>query len=101
VVHGSVVEAVAVDRSADADVIEMCGEDDKFVLELWIGAGKFCDKICGFDVFGLYSDVSLDGDGEWKARKWSTVFGNRSKFGERLSGTGEKFIGGCRIKKKR
>ena len=50
VVHGAVVEAVAVHGFADADVVEMRREDDEFVFEDRIGAGKFSDEIGGLDL---------------------------------------------------
>ena len=48
VVHGAIVDAVAVDGRADADMVDVRGEDDEFVLEGGIGAGEFGNDIGGF-----------------------------------------------------
>ena len=45
VVHCAVVEAVAIDGSTDAEMIEMSGENDEFIFEGGIGAGEFRDEV--------------------------------------------------------
>jgi len=45
VVHGAVVDAIAVDGRADADVIDVRGEHDEFVLEGGIGAGELATML--------------------------------------------------------
>src|SRR2546429_4872388 len=82
VVHGAVVEAVAVDGSADAEMIEMSGENDEFIFEGGIGAGKFRDEVGGFDVARLDGNMGLDGRGERKSRKGLAVLCQDSEFGE-------------------
>ena len=49
VVHGAVVDAVAVDGRADADVVDVRGKDDEFVFEHGIGARQFGDDVGGFE----------------------------------------------------
>src|SRR5256885_14276123 len=92
VVHGAVVEAVAVDGSADAEMIGMGGEYDEFIFEVGIGAGKFRDEVGGFDVARLNGNVGLDGSGERKSRKRLAVFCEDGEFGEGVAAAGEELF---------
>src|SRR6266436_2883565 len=100
VVHGAVVEAVAVDGSADAEMIEVSGEYDEFIFEGGIGAGKFRDEVGGFDVARLDGNVGLDGSREWKSRKRLAVFCEGGEFGEGVATADEKLFSRGRIEKK-
>src|SRR5256885_7303564 len=101
VVHGAVVEAVAVDGSADAEMIEMGGEYDEFIFEGGIGAGKFGDEVGGFDVARLDVNVGLDGSRERKSWKRLAVFRQCGEFGEGVAAAGEELFSGGRIEEER
>src|SRR5713101_6935738 len=45
IVHGAIVNAIAINGSSDADMIDVRGEDDEFILESGIGAGEFGDDV--------------------------------------------------------
>jgi hypothetical protein len=57
VIHGAVVNRIAVDRFADAHVIEVRGEHDVLVLERRIGAWPYSDHVLrlqlSFSTFAL------------------------------------------------
>ena len=55
VVHGAVVDVVAVDGPADAEVIEMGADDDVFVLELAVGAFEFRPMTFWVSMVGIVS----------------------------------------------
>src|SRR6266436_3861559 len=97
VVHGAVVKAVAVDGSADAEMIEVGGENDEFIFESGIGAGKFRDEVGGFDVARLDGNVGPDGSGERKSRKRLAVFCESGEFGEGVATADEELFSGGRI----
>src|SRR5258707_547877 len=59
VVHGAVVDTVAVNGRADTDVVDVRGEDDKLILEGGIGAGEFGNDVGGFEGLGEDRSVSL------------------------------------------
>ncbi len=59
IVQSAVVNTIAVDGCADANVIDVRGEDDVFIFERWIGAGKFGDDVGGFERFGLDDGVGF------------------------------------------
>jgi hypothetical protein len=63
IVHGAVVDAVAVDGRADADVVDMRGEHDEFIFQSRIGAGEFGDDVGGFDVAGENHGVGFERNG--------------------------------------
>ncbi len=101
VVHSAVVKAVTAHGLADADVVEVGGEDDEFVFEGRIGAGKFCDEVGRFDFAGLNSDVGFYGDGERETRKWLAIFREGGELGESVAAAGKKFFGRRGIKNER
>ena len=45
VVHGAVVDGIAVDRTPDAEMVEMRGKNDVFVLELWVMTRQKADDV--------------------------------------------------------
>src|SRR5258708_27159303 len=49
VIHRAVVNAIAVDGRADADVGDVRGKDYKFILESGISAREFGNEVGGFD----------------------------------------------------
>src|SRR5258708_4513481 len=62
VIVGPVVDGVALDRLAHAEVVEMGGEQDDFALELGITAFKNADDIAGRPVFGTFTETELAGN---------------------------------------
>ena len=90
VVHGAVVNAVAIDGSADADVVDVRREDDEFIFQSRVAAGEFGDEVGGFDGGGLNDGVGLERNGQRKMRKGLAVFAESSDFGEAMAGACEK-----------
>src|SRR5208282_5469192 len=97
VVHGAVVDAVAVDGLADTEVVYVRRENDVFIFEGGIGAGKLGDDVGGFDFGGEDSDFRGEGRRHGEMRKRFTVFGESGNFREGVAGTGEELFGGSRI----
>jgi hypothetical protein len=60
VVHGAVVNVVAVDGRADADMVDVRGEDDEFILESGIGTSEFGNNVRGFEGFGENDGVGFE-----------------------------------------
>src|SRR5260370_5037365 len=94
VVHGAVVNVVAVDGRADADMVDVRGEDDEFILESWIGTGEFANNVRGFEGFGENDGVGFERGGQGEVRKRLAVFAQGRDFGEGVAGTGEQFFRG-------
>ena len=53
IVHGPIINFVAVDGRADAHVIDVRGEDHVFIFESGVGTGKLGDNVGGFDGTGF------------------------------------------------
>src|SRR5208282_5300156 len=64
VVHGSVVNAVAVDGFSDADVIEVGGEHYVFIFKSGIAALEFGDEVSRFDFGDIHSGIRGERNGE-------------------------------------
>src|ERR1700674_6117154 len=94
IVHGAVVDTVAVDRRADANVIDVRGKDDEFVLEGGIGAGEFGDDVGGFQSRSLNDGVGFERNGQGQVRKRLAVFAEGSDFGKGVAGACEKLFSG-------
>ena len=92
VVHRTVVNAVAVDRLADADVVDVSGEHDVFVLEGRITAGKLGDHVGGLDGSGFDRCASFQRNTERKVRQRLAIFAEVRDFGKRVARTGKKFF---------
>ena len=45
VIHRPVVDAVAVDRPADTEMVKMGADDDEFLLQLAVAAFQFADDV--------------------------------------------------------
>src|SRR6185312_7278957 len=69
VVHGAVVNAIAVDGGADADVIDVGGKDDDLTLEGRIGPGQPGDDVGRIDFAALHGGARLERYGEREARQ--------------------------------
>jgi len=59
VIHGSVVDFVAINRLSDAEVIEMGAIDQIFVLRLRVSSGEHADDIRRFNNFVASTDFGL------------------------------------------
>src|SRR6202034_3467764 len=97
VVHGSVVDAVAVDRLSDADVIEVSREDNIFVLESGVAAGNFGDEVGRLDSGDIDSGFCCERNSERKMRQWLSIFAESSDFFEGVAGARQDFFGARRI----
>src|ERR1700739_87503 len=97
VVHGTVVDAIAVNGRTDAEVVDVRGENDIFVFEGGIGAGKPGDDVGGRDWFGDDGGSGLKRSVEREVRHRLAVFGESSDFGEGVIRTGEEQFRGGRI----
>ena len=69
VVHGAVVNAIAIDGLADAEVVHVGREHDVLVLQLGIGAGQLGNDVVRFDVFLDDLGARLDAGGQREARQ--------------------------------
>ena len=87
IVHGAVVNAIAVDRFADAEVVNVRGQDDVFILQLRIGARQFGDDIVGLHLFLDDLGFRVNAGGERKRRQRLAVFGQIGNLLEAVAGT--------------
>src|SRR5882757_1139439 len=99
VIHGAIVNTVAVDGRADADVIDVRGKDDEFILERGIETGKFGDNISGFESLGLDDGVSLKRNSQGEMWERLAVLAQRGDFSEGVAGASEKFLRGSGIER--
>ena len=85
VVHRAVVQAIAVDRCADAHMIEMCGQDDVLAREGGIAAWQQRGDVIGLDGCRLERDARTQRCRERKARQRLPGIGNRQQLRERMA----------------
>ena len=94
IVHGPIINFVAVDGRADAHVIDVRGEDHVFIFQRGIGAGKFGNQVRGFDGTGFDGRFGAERNRERKMWQRLAVFAERGDFRESVAGTREEFFGG-------
>ena len=58
IVHGAVVDAVAVDGLADAEMVHVRREHDVFIFQLRIGARQLGNDVGGLDLLLDYLGLS-------------------------------------------
>src|SRR4029077_13011701 len=92
IIHGAVVDAVAVDGRANADVIDVRGKDDEFISEHGIGAAEFGNDVGGFEGFGENDSVGLERSGQGEVRKRLAVFAQGGDFREGVAGAGKELL---------
>src|SRR5499427_4781372 len=97
IVHCSVVDAVAVDGSADADVIDVSGEYNEFIFERRIVAGQLGDDVVGGDVLRRNRSGGLEGSFKAEMGKRLAIFGESGQIRKGVAGAGEEGFGGSRI----
>ena len=71
VIHGSVVDAVAVNRLADANVVYMRGKHDILTLERRVGPFQLGYDIIGFDF--VFDEFCLGADGQRERKSWQRL----------------------------
>src|SRR2546430_9854288 len=92
IIHRAVVNAIAVDGRADADVVDVRGENDKFILESRIGTRQLGNDIGGFERLREYDGIRLERNGQRKARKRLAVFAQGGGFREGGAPASEKLF---------
>src|SRR5260370_1390878 len=92
VVHRAVINAVAVDGSADADVVDVRRKDDEFIFESGIGGGKFGDNVCRFERLSKNDGVGFERNGQGKMRKGLAVFSESRDFSKGMARAGEELL---------
>src|SRR5882762_8586135 len=92
IIHGSVVDAVAVDGRADADVIDVRGKDNEFILENGIGAAEFGNDVGGFEDLGENDGLGFERSGQGEVRKRLAVFAQDGDFREGVAGASKELL---------
>ena len=92
IIHRAVVNAIAVDGRADADVVDVRGENDEFIFESRIGAGELGNKVGGFESFSEYDGVRFERGGQRKMWKRLAVFAQSGDFRESMARASEQFF---------
>src|SRR5208283_2905739 len=82
---------------ADADVINMRGEDDIFVFQRGVGAGELGEEVGGLNGCGEDDGVGFKRSGEREMRERLAVFAKSGNFGEGVTRTREEGLRGSRI----
>src|SRR5258708_22252782 len=94
IVHRAVIDAVTVDGSADADVVDVRGEHDEFILESGIGASELGNDVGGFEGLGENDRIGFERASQGEVRKWLAVFAQSSDFREGVAGTSKELFRG-------
>ena len=81
---------VAIDGFADADVIDVRGEHDVFILELGVAARISGDDVGRFHLCCCQLSFGLNGNSQGETRHRLAVFGQRGNFLEAVAGAGKK-----------
>ena len=93
VVHGAVVDGVAVEFAADAEVVKVGGDDDVLVFKLWVGAGEEADDVAAFDLCrAVHSDAGLEGAGDDKVRERLALVSDGLELGQGVACAGEELV---------
>src|SRR5580698_5740602 len=69
VVHRAIVDAVAVHRLTDPEVIEVRANHDIFLLEFWIAARENSNHVLGFRFRAGHSDARMNLHNKGKVRQ--------------------------------
>ena len=72
IVHCAVINFVAVDGLADAEVIEMRADDYELVFQFWVVSGQHTREI--FRPRGGTADASFCANGEVQGKVWQRFF---------------------------
>jgi len=91
VVHGAVIDAVAVHRAAHADVVQMRREDDIFVLQL-AASRRHAGQIGRFQRVVFEDGLRAQRSGKRKMRQRFVIARQCLDFGERMARSGEEFV---------
>ena len=93
VVHGAVVDGIAIDRTAHAEVVQMRGDDDVLMLELAVGALKLADDVRRIDVRDdLDGSCGRDGSCERKDRQRLAGVADSLDLVVSMAGVGEELL---------
>ncbi len=97
IVHGAVVNAVAIHRLAFSQMVEVRGDDDVFILQCGIGALTDADNVLRSDGSARNScgGANLDRDG--KVRQRPLFVGCVEHFFYTVAGFGEQIVRSCGI----
>ena len=93
VVHGSVVNAVAVDGFSDADVIEVGGEHHVFIFQSGIAAGQFGDEVGRLHFGDFNFRLGCERNSQRKVWQRLAIFAERGDFFESVARSGKEFLG--------
>jgi len=94
IVHCAVVRCDRVDGRADADMVDMRGEDDEFVLESGIGTGEFGNDVGDSRALVRMTALALSEIGQGEVRQRLAIFAQGGDFREGVAGTGEELFSG-------
>ena len=97
IVHRAVVDAVAVDGAADADVIEVRGHHHVFGLQRRVGSLEDADDVRGLDRLALHCRVRAQRAGS--GNRGSGLLSATSCFDlvDRVAAAGEELLGAARV----
>ena len=101
VVHRAVVDVVAVDRRADADVIEVRGEHDVLVGQLGIAALHHADDVLRLDRLRLDRHRRLHRGRQREMRQRLALVGDLQHLGQRVPRALEQPLGLRRVERDR
>ena len=101
VVHRAVVDRVAVDRAADAEMIEVRRHDDELVAPLRIRAAQDAGDVLRLDLRPLDRRRRLEARRQREARHRLVAVDEREHLGEGVAGSGEQLVGVRRVHRDR